>query len=234
MYKTSKKTQERKDAKRQFILDASAKVFASKGYHNTAVKDIVEEIGISVGSFYFYFKGKEELFTEIYLSIVKDFQDNTEKVLDTQNNSLAQNFVRVITANLWMYEKKRELARIMLVEAVGLNPEFEKKRAESIKESCRTMEEWFKRFKLNNPVNIPDERVAALVFEGSFYYLIMDWLQSDQVTPLTDSAYAVSVYNLQALKVPFENEDIQSYIKEVLNELKLMDNSNHIKEYCFE
>ena len=230
MYRTSKGTQERKDAKWQFILDTSAKVFASKGYHNTGVKDIVEDAGISVGSFYFYFKGKEELFTELYLNTVKDFQDNAEKVLDIKNYTLAKNFVRVITANLWMYENKRELARIMLIEAVGLNPEFEKKRSDSIKESCRTMEEWFKRFKVHNPVNIPDERIAALVFEGSFYYLIIDWLQSGQDVRLTDSAYALSIYNLQALRVPFESEDIESYIKEVLNELNLMNNYDDLKK----
>ncbi|CAM4497329.1 AcrR family transcriptional regulator [Paenibacillus endophyticus] len=224
MYKTSKETQDRKDAKRQFILDTAANVFAKRGYHNTAVKDIVEEASISVGSFYFYFKGKEELFAELYLTIVKAFQDTSQKVLDIKNNNLIKNFTRVITANLWMYQSKRELARIMLIEAVGLNPEFEKKRSDSIKESCRTMEEWFKRFKVHNPVNIPDERIAALAFESSFYYLVLDWLEGDEVAKLTDSSYGLTVYNLQALKMPFEDEDIKMYVKEVLDELNQVQN----------
>ena len=219
MYKTSKETQERKDAKRQFILDTAAKVFATKGYHNTTVKDIVEEASVSVGSFYFYFKSKEELFTELYLNIVKDFQDNAEKVLDVKNYTLAKNFTRVIIANLWMYERNRDLAKIMLFEAISINPDFKKLWNESIKESCRTMEKWFKLFKVHNPVNIPDERIAALIFEGSFNYLINDWLESDQSMRLTDSGYALCIYNLQALKVPFEEEEVQRYIKEVLQEL---------------
>ena len=222
MYKTSKETQKHKDAKRQFILDTSAKVFANKGYHNTAVKDIVEEADISVGSFYFYFKGKEELFTQLYYNIVKEFEGITESVLDIKNGTLAKNFTRVITANLWMYERKQEIAKIMLIEAVGLNPEFEKIRFESIKESSQTLAEWFKRFKVNNPVNIPDERIAALIYEGSFYYVIMDWLQSDQTVPLTDSAYALAIYNLQAIKATFEDKEIKCCIKEVLKELNLM------------
>ncbi|WP_310830351.1 TetR/AcrR family transcriptional regulator [Paenibacillus pedocola] len=224
MYKTSKETQDRKDAKRQYILDTSAKVFANRGYHNTTVKDIVEEASISVGSFYFYFKGKEELFTELYLNIVKAFQDTAQKVLDIENYNLAKNFTRVISANLWMYQSNRELARIMLIEAVGLNPEFEKKRSDSVRESCRTMEGWFKRFKVHNPVNIPDERIAALAFESSFYYLILDWLEGDEAVKLTDSSYGLSIYNLQALKVTFEDEDIKMYIKEVLDELNRVQN----------
>ncbi|MFD1176435.1 TetR/AcrR family transcriptional regulator [Paenibacillus puldeungensis] len=224
VYKTSKETQERKDAKRQFILDTAAKVFANRGYHNTTVKDIVEEASISVGSFYFYFKGKEELFAELYLNIAKNFEDTAQRVLDTKNYNLAKNLTRVITANLWMYQSKRELARIMLIEAVGLNPEFEKKRSESVKESSRTMEEWFKRFKVHNPVNIPDERIAALAFESSFYYLILDWLEGNGADKLTDSSYGLSIYNLQALKVPFEDENIKMYVKEVLDELNLVHN----------
>ena len=219
MYKTSKATEKRKNAKRQLIIDTAAKVFAEKGYHNTSVKDIVEEASVSVGSFYFYFKGKEELFIELYLSTAKEFQNSAEQVLDVNNFSLSKNFIRVVLSNLWMYEQNRDLAKIMLIEAVGLNPDFERIRTESIKESCRTMEKWFKQFKIRNPVNIPDERIAALIFEGSFYYLINDWLESDQSVRLVDSGYAICVYNLQALRIPFTEEEIKHDIREVIDEL---------------
>ncbi|MFC0216543.1 TetR/AcrR family transcriptional regulator [Paenibacillus chartarius] len=220
MYRTSKETQERKDAKRQLILDTAAKVFAERGYHHTSVKDIAGEAGISVGSFYFYFKGKEELFVELYDSIVLAFQQTTDMVLDIHNFSLPKNMTRVITANLWMYQNRRDIARVMLIEAVGLNPAFEKKRAESIQDSCRSMEEWFKRFKINNPVRIPNERVAALAFESTFHYLVVDWLQSDEERKLTDSAYALSIYNLQALGIQFQEHEIQRYVEETLSMLE--------------
>jgi TetR/AcrR family transcriptional regulator, fatty acid metabolism regulator protein len=55
VYRTSSKIQERKDAKRRYILETVAKVFAVKGYYNANVRDILDEAGISTGSFYFYF-----------------------------------------------------------------------------------------------------------------------------------------------------------------------------------
>lgn len=219
VYRTSKETQERKDAKRQHILDTAAAVFAARGYHHTAVKDIVEAAGVSVGSFYFYFKGKEELFGELYVSVVDTFRETGNRVLELQRYGLAQNMTRVITANLWMYQHNRELAKLMLIEAVGLNPDFEKKRSESLKESFRNMEKWFEIFKEKHPVHIPDVRVAALAFEGSFTYVITDWLEREAAGPLTDSAYGLTVYNLQALRIPFEDEQIRVYIGEVLQEL---------------
>lgn len=220
MYRTSKDTQERKEAKRQLILDTAAKVFALKGYHHTAVKDIVDAAEVSVGSFYFYFKSKEDLFIELYQNITTMFQTNTMRVLDVENFSLLKNFTRVMIATLWLYEQNRDMAKIMLLEAAVINPAFQKVRTESMRESAQTMAVWFERFKSHNAVNIPDARVAALMYEGSFYYLIDDWLKSDVPFPLTDCGYVFCVYQLQALGISFEEDTVRQYIAEVLKELK--------------
>jgi AcrR family transcriptional regulator len=219
MYKTSKETKERKDAKQQFILETAAKVFAKKGYHNTSVKDIVDEAEISVGSFYFYFKSKEEIFIKLYQKIEKEFNDQVNNIINTKNCGLAQNFTRAITTNLWMYQKNRDIAKIMLIEAFSLNPDFEQIRSQGMRDSCLTMENLLKKIKMNHSIYIPDERTASLAYQGTFYYLINDWLESDASVKLTDSAYALCIYNLQALKVTFEEEEIKKYIKEVLEEL---------------
>src|SRR3990172_3468124 len=59
------------------LLDAARAVFAKKGYHDTAVSDIVERAGVAKGTFYLYFKDKEsvlmELIDELFSKIVKAF-----------------------------------------------------------------------------------------------------------------------------------------------------------------
>lgn len=45
------------------ILQAAFRVFSTKGYHNTTVDDIAREAGISKGTCYQYFAGKEDIFT---------------------------------------------------------------------------------------------------------------------------------------------------------------------------
>ncbi len=44
------------------ILNAAFQVFSTKGYHNATVDDIALEAGISKGTCYQYFSGKEEIF----------------------------------------------------------------------------------------------------------------------------------------------------------------------------
>lgn len=44
------------------ILDAAYSVFSTKGYHNATVDDIAQHAGVSKGTCYQYFTGKEEIF----------------------------------------------------------------------------------------------------------------------------------------------------------------------------
>jgi len=52
---------------RNVILKAGYTVFAEMGFKQAGVRNIVDNCGISVGSFYKYFSSKEELFIHLYL-----------------------------------------------------------------------------------------------------------------------------------------------------------------------
>jgi AcrR family transcriptional regulator len=52
---------EYKDLAKKRIIDSAYKIFYKKGYHNSTMNDVAQEIGVSKGSLYSYFKSKEEL-----------------------------------------------------------------------------------------------------------------------------------------------------------------------------
>ena len=60
--------------RRRQILDESARLFAERGYHPTAVADIVESLGVGKGVFYWYFESKDDLFLEILTSSSHDLR----------------------------------------------------------------------------------------------------------------------------------------------------------------
>lgn len=43
------------------ILDAADALFHKRGYHKTMIGDIVKKVGVAHGTFYYYFKSKEEI-----------------------------------------------------------------------------------------------------------------------------------------------------------------------------
>ena len=49
-----------KDLKRVRILDAGTELMLRKGYHGTGIQQIVDAAGVPKGSFYSYFKSKED------------------------------------------------------------------------------------------------------------------------------------------------------------------------------
>ena len=61
---------ERRARKRSDIIQAALACFTRKGYNKTTMDDIVAESGLSKGSLYWYFKSKDELFTETVMSVL--------------------------------------------------------------------------------------------------------------------------------------------------------------------
>ena len=51
--------------RRDQLMACAARLFAERGYHPTAVADIVADLGVGKGVFYWYFTSKEELLTEL-------------------------------------------------------------------------------------------------------------------------------------------------------------------------
>ena len=56
-----KVTEEHVEARRQQILEAAFACFAREGFHQTTMKDICREAGLSAGAVYGYFRSKEEI-----------------------------------------------------------------------------------------------------------------------------------------------------------------------------
>ncbi len=53
------------DLKRNSILEAAEKLFFQKGYDQTSVQDILDELSLSKGGFYHHFASKEAILSEI-------------------------------------------------------------------------------------------------------------------------------------------------------------------------
>ncbi len=52
------------------ILDAAEMLFVARGYAETTVNDILREVGIAKGTFYYYFQSKEEVMDAIVMRFI--------------------------------------------------------------------------------------------------------------------------------------------------------------------
>jgi TetR/AcrR family fatty acid metabolism transcriptional regulator len=107
------------------ILDGATRLFAMNGYYETHVEDILREVKIGKGTFYLYFKNKEELF----IATLERFLDEWEKVVfiitaDQGPKDLATYFQEVINRSLLFFKQNEHLCNIYLRIAPGINEIF--------------------------------------------------------------------------------------------------------------
>jgi AcrR family transcriptional regulator len=114
--------------RRQSILNHAREVFARRGYHDAKIDEIVAEAGIARGTFYLYFKDKRAVFEEIVdrafthigMAIVRvDPQDRGRSV----SEQVQENIRRIVRTLL----EDRSTTKILLTDAVGVDPAFDRK-----------------------------------------------------------------------------------------------------------
>lgn len=64
------------------ILQISINLFNTKGCINTSTRHIADELGISVGNLYYYFKNKEEIIISIYEIFMKEVTPHVTSLKD--------------------------------------------------------------------------------------------------------------------------------------------------------
>lgn len=76
------KAEENKQKKRSALLSHAFSLFINKGINNTTISEIVEHAGVGKGTFYFYFKDKEDLIEKLISQKAEQLLINAVHVLN--------------------------------------------------------------------------------------------------------------------------------------------------------
>lgn len=128
------------DPKREMIKMA-AMMFEKQGYHKCSIQDIVEPLGITKGSFYYYFKSKEELLYYIHDDMISYLLEKTENLL-RQKASSEQMLYGIINNILDTIHHYKSNVFVFYQEMRYLSPEnfqMVKKKRDSYNEMILTM-----------------------------------------------------------------------------------------------
>ncbi len=109
-------------------MQAAVRVFAEKGYQSATIRDIVDEAGVAVGTFYFYFPDKETLFIYLY-DETADFMIQPIQQAIKGRATLPMKIESAIEAyfNIGVYEPA--IVHLLLLGGVGAVPALVEKRA---------------------------------------------------------------------------------------------------------
>lgn len=110
------------------ILASAREVFAKRGYHAAKIDEIVATAKIARGTFYLYFEDKRAIFEEIVDGAFAQLgtavlRVETAHPTRTVGEQVKENIRRIVATLL----EDRATTKILLSDAVGLDPEFDRK-----------------------------------------------------------------------------------------------------------
>ncbi|MBU7017322.1 MAG: TetR/AcrR family transcriptional regulator [Theionarchaea archaeon] len=76
------------DVRREELIDIAEELFLQNGYEETPVSDIVKKAQVAQGTFYYYFKSKDEILDAIADRYHKEFAASLEEVASRDMNAV--------------------------------------------------------------------------------------------------------------------------------------------------
>jgi TetR/AcrR family fatty acid metabolism transcriptional regulator len=187
-----------KDTTRDRILRSALEVFARKGYHRAIVDDIVRASGTSKGAVYHHFANKEAVF----LALVDDFAARLAAAVSgaiaMRHGALAK-VESALRAVLETFGGNRELARLILLEAVSLGPTYAAKRAEVHARFAALIRGYLDQAVAEGAIPAIDTRVATLAWLGAVNELVLAWLADDADGELATSVPVLTELLLRSI-----------------------------------
>lgn len=92
--RVSKSPEERKKE----ILDVAEELFTTKGYAETTINDILQKIGIAKGTFYYYFKSKEDVMDAIVDRFIETGVRAAENIAQDSTLKASEKIFQIIMA----------------------------------------------------------------------------------------------------------------------------------------
>jgi AcrR family transcriptional regulator len=157
-----------KTERRQQILQHARDVFAKHGYHAAKIDDIVAAAGVARGTFYLYFEDKRAIFEEIVdktfarlgLAIVRVDTEHPSKTVGDQIRENIRAIVRTLLED-------PATTKILLSDAVGLDPAFDKKLISFYEETLNLLESSLADGQSRGIVAAGDTRMFAIMTLGA-------------------------------------------------------------------
>jgi AcrR family transcriptional regulator len=125
------RAQRQRESRRAALLQVARRIFSQKGYHSTSIDDLIEAAGVARGTFYLYFESKRAIFEELLDGLFATLASTVHRIDVTPGAPPPIDQVTAIVDRIFAtLDENRELARILLREAVGLDEDFDRKLAD--------------------------------------------------------------------------------------------------------
>ncbi|MBN6189117.1 TetR family transcriptional regulator [Aneurinibacillus sp. BA2021] len=106
------------------ILQQSIALFEKKGFSETSIQDIVAALGVTKGTFYYYFTSKEQILMQIHLQYIDTILEKQRQIMDHPDKTWQEKLFDVVHMLIHQIEPQGASARIFFRELININGAF--------------------------------------------------------------------------------------------------------------
>ncbi len=159
---------------------AAKEIFSEKGFYETKISDIVEKAGVAQGTFYIYFKSKDDIFIELVKKLHSDLMKKLKvysKVnigFPTKIKGFSRDFVTEVYKN-------KDIANIFFTQLSGSNEEFRKLFIQKINDLQNLLIEIIKESIPNTDASIVADLIIGFLRQTFLNYIFVKNLNLEEV-----------------------------------------------------
>lgn len=174
------------EATRRRILEAAIEVFAEKGYHETAVDDIVRASDTSKGAVYFHFPNKQGIFLVLVDELTKILAQRVERSIAREHGAVAKVEAALRTV-IETFTRFRTLSRILFIETAGAGRAADQKLLEIHARFAEIIRKHLDEAVAEGAIPPVNTEMAAYAWFGAMNEVITRWLYTGQPESLADT-----------------------------------------------
>ncbi|WP_180105963.1 MULTISPECIES: TetR/AcrR family transcriptional regulator [unclassified Acinetobacter] len=191
---------ERKQARREKLIEAGIEAYGTHGFFSVTVKDICLEAKLTERYFYESFKKSEQLFQTIFLKLIDELQQNVMQAIMQASTDSKKMIEAGLTALLLTLKNNPRMARIIYIDAMLVQ---ELHNQATINETMMRFDRMIHAFVMLMMPNIDrSEREISMVATGLNGYvtqIAIRWVMSGYKQPIDEVLSSCSVVFLALL-----------------------------------
>lgn len=166
----------RRAARREKLMAAGLDLFATQGYTRVSVKQVCDAARLTQRYFYESFVDREDLLLAVYDSVVADTRATVDGALGESASDVVDLAQSALGAFIGHLTDDPRLARIMLLEVVGVSPRLEDRRYRVIHDFADLILAAGMTSSQIEDTSAPEFRLVAVGLVGAVNQLLVDWV----------------------------------------------------------
>lgn len=199
---------DRDGARRERLLEAALELYGTVGFRGTSIQALCQESGVSSRSFYELFpahrsdaqqetlSAQESLLEHLYIVLNEEIGEAMETLMIPTESDLLDTTVHIVSAALMPMLADERKARVLEVEAVGVNESLEARRRETMRMLAAAVDAAFARVRsrFDLPLShVDDGGLTSLIIVGGITEALVQRVHTPTPERMSTTAFLTHI-----------------------------------------